>query len=316
MKEYCFIINPNSRGGKNLRMRRSLVAWIEKNLDDPWVVLTESPGHAADLVRHAAERGFRRVVSVGGDGTLHEVVNGAMALPAKIRPEIGSVALGTGGDFARLLREAYPGPSGWEWLKRAQPMASDLGLCKISRNGKASRQEYFVNIADVGISGEVTRRVNASDKKWGALEYLKSTLAAGWSYRPPRVGIEGFTPEQGEVPENLDLFLLVVANGPYFGGGMCIAPGAKIDDGQFGVMLAEKAAYWRILKELPKLYLKRRLKHPKIYYGNATSLSISTLGPDLPLGMDGEFQYARRIEFQILPKALKILVPKPRDSKS
>ncbi len=187
MKNYCFIVNPVSRGGKNLGLRRSLAKWAEKNLTEPWVVLTEGPQHATELVRHAHAKGCTRIIAVGGDGTLHEVVNGLLELPEKTRPQLGVIRSGTGGDFGRMLEEDFPRAGGWEWLKRPKVLKADAGRCDLELMGGRDHRRFFINIADVGISGEVTRRVNASSRALGSLEYLRSTLAAGWSYRPPRV---------------------------------------------------------------------------------------------------------------------------------
>jgi YegS/Rv2252/BmrU family lipid kinase len=299
MTSYCFVVNPASRGGKNRRFLTSLQVWVEKNLPEARWFVTEGPGHAAVLAARAAEAGCARVISVGGDGTLHEVVNGLAPLPEQQRPEVGMLSSGTGGDFARTLKEMFPFPAGFVWLRNPASWRIDLGRAKLENAAGVQSLHYFVNIADVGISGEVTRRVNASRKTLGSLEYLRSTLAATWTFRAPRVRVDG---------EELDLLLLVVANGRYFGGGMCIAPDARLDDQAFQVMVAEKIPYLTLLRELPKIYLKKRFAHPKIRYLRGAGISVES-SADLPIGMDGEYFAARRARFEIVPKALTVLVP-------
>src|SRR5919106_214978 len=212
MEEICFIVNPVSRSGKSRRSIATLRQYLERHLPKSELRFTESPNHATELSRQAAEEGYRRLVAVGGDGTLNEVANGVLDLPLKKRPAIGVISTGTGGDFARRLRELYSFPKDFSWLGQAGEMAIDGGAVAMEDiRGRASNR-HFLNVADAGISGEVVRRVNASPKRFGTLEYLVATLGSVRSYAPPRVSVSTEDAKGRVQHREVDLLLAVVAN--------------------------------------------------------------------------------------------------------
>ncbi|HEX5034221.1 MAG TPA: diacylglycerol kinase family protein, partial [bacterium] len=187
MENICFIVNPASRSGKSRDLIESLHQYLEKKLPDSELLFTEYPNHAPELTRWAVEEGYRRLIAVGGDGTLNEVANGILALPAEKRPALGGIATGTGGDFARRLREIYAFPKDFSWLHRLRETSIDVGAVAMEDLEGRPSNRHFLNVADAGISGEVVRRVNASPKRFGTLEYLVATLRSVRSFEPPRV---------------------------------------------------------------------------------------------------------------------------------
>lgn len=281
---------------------------MTQNLKGFSIKFTEGPGHAIALAREAAQSGFEQVWSVGGDGTLNEIINGVVPQPKSKRPAVGILSRGTGGDFSRRLKEVYSELKGFKWMNQTKKIEVDIGELKITDAKGQLSNRYFINIADVGISGEVVRRVNEGSKKLRRLEYVISTLAAAWNYQAPRVRFSGF--EQEGFPKTMPLLLFVIANGRYFGSGMCIAPEAEWDDGHFQILASPKISYLSLLSRLPQLYRKRRLEHEKIYYGSVAQGTLESLDGPMALDVDGEFLLAQSLTFTNLPKALKILVPR------
>lgn len=271
------------------------------------IQFTEGPGHATALAREAGQSGWDQVWSVGGDGTLNEIVNGVAPLPKSKRPAIGILSRGTGGDFYRRLKEVYKNLKGFKWMNVTKEIEVDIGELKITDPQGQTKKRFFINNADAGISGEVVRRVNAGPKKLRRLEYVISTVAAAWNYQAPKVRFSGF--EQEGFPETMPLLLFVVANGRYFGSGMCIAPEAEWDDGHFQILASQKISFLSLLSRLPQLYRKRRLNHENIYYGSVARGTLESLEGPMPLDVDGEFLLAQEMTFTNQPKALKILVP-------
>jgi YegS/Rv2252/BmrU family lipid kinase len=282
---------------------------VKKNMPEAVIVSTSRRAHAIELAQEACQKGFRKIIAVGGDGTLHEVVNGVAAFSAKQRPSVGTLFSGTGGDFFRMLREEYKIPQDFDWLKNPKEISIDLGKATLRTEKKSSTEKFFINIADVGISGEVTRRVNSSGKHWGSLEYLKSTLASALFYKAPSVKIYGIQGEKKSKTYEVDLLQLVVANGRYFGGGMCVAPEAQLQDGLFDITVIEKVSYFSMLREFPHFYFKEKIRHPKVHYGHGNIIRVEALKGDLPIGMDGEDFRAKEVTFEVIPRGLKILVP-------
>ena len=308
MNELAFIVNPVARKGKARALVSELREFVSRRFPDASWLETQASGHATRLAQEAAHGGCRRLFSVGGDGTLNEVVNGLMALPEASRPAVGTLSSGTGGDFSRRLRELFPPPHDLDWIAAARPLRIDIGQARYAA-GKAEETRFFLNIADAGLAGEVVRRVSRSRKIFGALEYLRATISAAWHYRTPRVRVS-LTRRDGSLWEQeIDLLIALAANSRYFGGGMCIAPEAELSDGLFFIMVAERMSYPALVRQLPRIYGKKRMRHPRIRYDSGIRLEIKALIGDLPIDLDGEYFRTSRIAFDLLPQSLDILVP-------
>ncbi len=234
-----------------------------------------------------------------------------MALPREQRPAVGLLSTGTGGDFFRYLKELHPYPQGFSWLLQPAVRPCDVGKASIGRVG-AETSRYFMNIADAGISGEVVRRVGTSRRLLGALEYLRATIQAAARFKPPRVQARLWLRDGETWEAPMDLLLAVAANSRYFGGGMCIAPDAKLDDGEFFFLVAEKVSYLTLVRQLPRIYSKRPILHPKVRYFSGTKMELEAASGSIPIGLDGEFLEGPRVAFEILPQSLDILVPSPQ----
>lgn len=302
------IINPASRGGRHGDFHKKFRAWVEAHLENVRLEFTKGPAHATELADRAAAEGIPQIWSVGGDGTLNEIINGIGLHPENRRPAVGVVSRGTGGDFARRLREIYPGTRGWDWMEDTRTVSMDLGAIQYLTPQGEPKTRYFANVADVGLSGEVVRRVNSGSKKLGSLEYVFSTLAAAWHYRPPKVRLRGM--EGQGFPDTMPLLLFIIANGRYFGSGMCIAPEAEWDDGHFQILAAPKVSYLSLLTQLPHLYRQERLTHGRVYYGSVAQATLESLEGPLSVDVDGEFLSAQELTFNNQSKGLKILVPR------
>ncbi len=307
MSELGFIVNPASRRGKSRGFIESLQDYLAAQLPEAEVLFTEAPGHATALAKKLGERGFRRIFSVGGDGTLNEVVNGVMALPKKDRPAVGVLAAGTGGDFSRRLRELASFPKDFSWLLRSKPLRIDLGCAWLGPKGKEEAR-YYINIADAGIAGEVVKRVNVSSKFLGTLEYLRSTVQAGWQYQAPRVKMTITRADQSLLRKEFDLLIALAANSRYFGGGMCIAPQAELNDGKLFFMICERVPYLTLLAELRFVYRKQRMRDPRILYEEGMRMELEALSGDMAIDLDGEYLRTGRVVFEVVPSALEILV--------
>ncbi len=321
MTSTCFIVNPASRGGRNLKQLETLRRWVRQHLPSAQWILTDGPGHAIELAAEAAQGGVERCISVGGDGTLNEVVNGVCAVPIAARPKVGVIPTGTGGDFARLLREEHPEARHWDWLMRPNTRHVDLGLARFffEQEGVKAQERYFINIAHAGISAKLTTFVNSSNKKWGSAEYLMAIPRVIFDYKSPHVHLEykdflsgkqtGKSQGSKISQKDMDLLILIVANGRYFGGGMCVAPEAKVDDGKFQWWVAPPLPTLALLGQLPNFYRKRRMSHPQVFYHEGQNLKLRVDQGLLPVELDGEVFHASSVEFELLPKALEILVP-------
>ncbi|HEV7466529.1 MAG TPA: diacylglycerol kinase family protein [Candidatus Dormibacteraeota bacterium] len=299
------VVNPASGAGRTGRswpeMRRVLSAAgveVEERL-------TTAPREATELTRAALLEGCERVVAVGGDGTLNEVVNGFLAADGSaLAPGavLGLLPSGTGGDFRRSAGIPTAAAAAAAVLAAGATRLVDAG--RITLDGAEPR--HFINIADAGLGGEVVARVNRGSKRaGGTATFLWHSLASLLSYRPraARVEIDGAA-EEGRYQN------VVVANGRYFGGGMCVAPGADLADGLFDVVLFGDLPRMRSLTGIRRIYAGTHIGQPGIRLLRGRRVRVVPLEqPALCFEMEGEEVGPAPATVEILPAAIRLCAP-------
>ena len=306
------VVNPRSANGATARHFDSIVQAVRGAVGDVRHAFTERAMHASDLARQALREGHDLVVAVGGDGTLNEVVNGFF-LPARpgepSQPVQAGAALamlprGTGGDFKRtvgldgdLLRCA-------ERLRGGR-MPIDVGRVDYATAGGELRSRHFINIAEVGIGARVVEIANRSSKRLGGKMTFKiASLRALAGWRDVRVRAVF----DGEPPQDLEVTTLVIANGKYFGGGMMVAPEARLDDGQFHVTIWSGYGLTDFLLKGASMYdgSHVRLKGTRTRTARTVRVEARDAAP-VGIEVDGERIGQLPAAFTILPGALNLV---------
>ncbi len=240
------------------------------------------------------------MVAVGGDGTVNEVVNGLMEGDGA---ELALIPRGTGADLART----FGIPSRLEDAVRVvlggRSRAIDLGRVEYRSWGGERERAYFANIASVGMSGAVAKRVNEASAGWAKLSYLAATVAvfARWQSCQVRVTIDG----QARAGRMLDV---IVANCRYFAGGMLICPQAEPDDGLLDCLLIGDVTKVDLARTLPKVYRGTHLPHPKAELARGREIVVEADDP-LPVELDGEQPGTTPARLEVVPGALRLRVP-------
>lgn len=258
-------------------------------------VLEDRPQLATPLAEAAARRGYDIVVAAGGDGTVHEVVNGLMAAEETARPALAIIPGGTGNDFARAVGVSKDPLTAGRLLLSGVRRRVDIGQVN---------ERYFASIAGVGFDAEVAHKVNTWPK-WigGTTVYLAAILRmlATFSPVPATVTLDG---QAHAVP----MFLLAAANSPWYAGGMYMAPPARLDDGMLEVILAGDLTKLETLRVLPKVFSGEHLKHPKVSHTSAREIRVES---EIPLWIhaDGETVGRAPAVFRVIPRALDVIVP-------
>ena len=300
--ECVFLVNPASGNGSTGRRwpeihRRATVAGLHGD-----ALLSERPGHLAELAREAALAGAGLLVVVGGDGSVNEVANGLLGLPAS--PELAVIPRGTGWDFVRT----HGIPHGLDGAIRValtgRPRAIDAGRVSYRSWDGHEADAAFANVASAGMSGAIAKRANETTKALGGkASYLWATFAvfAGWSASDVRVTVDA------EVRAGR-MFDVVVGNGRCFGGGMRIVPEAEPDDGLFDVLLIGDITKRDLLLTMPKIYRGTHLPHPKAELLRGGTVTVDAEEP-LPIELDGEQPGTTPARFEVLPQALTLRVP-------
>ena len=303
------IINPAAAGGKALA-RWAQLEGVLRNAGVPFdATLTESPGHATELAKHAAQQGYTRVACMGGDGTLNETVNGLMSVAStETMPTLAHIPCGTGSDFARTLKLPHAPQAIAALLQHGTPQLVDVGLVSCQQAGQTV-QRHFINIAGVGFDGDVSAQINNGSKRGGSLAYFVNVFKVLGRYTNKRVSVVLNTPD-GE--KHIDgLFnSIVIANGQYFGGGMWVAPQASWCDGLFDVVLIGDVSRAEFVATFPKIYRGTHLSHPKVASYRASEVRIQPHpGEQALLQAEGELFGAAPASVRVLPGALRVVMP-------
>lgn len=301
------LVNPASANGRTGRRWPELAARLRSRLGAFRVGFTDAPRQAGRLVREALEAGATRVVSVGGDGTHNEVVNGFFVdgEPVNRDAALGVVPTGTGGDLRRTLGLPNDALESIDLLNR-EPVRVDAGHMVYTDHTGAEAESYFINIASFGIGGLVDRFVNESSKALGGkASFLIGVAKAAVKYTNMPVRL---TLDHGE-PFRRTLYNGVVANARYFGGGMKVAPDADMADGRFDVVLLGDLSPVDLARGLPKLYRGEHLGAPRIevYHAQSVRAEPAEDGAEVLIDMDGEQPGRLPASFRILPGTMQVI---------
>ena len=299
------IANPTAGRGRGNVLTRLQDALRARGLDNEAVV-TRGPGHASELAREAVtDRDLRYIVAVGGDGTVHEVVNGLFdpetGTPHRDDVVFGAVPAGTGCDFLRTfgLDRSPEKLAGHFEGETVFPV--DLGRVRLRDRDGRETVHLFANIAEVGYGAVVTDKANHLPKSLGKLRYLLAIFSVLRSFErvPSEIDVSHTT-------VNDDVSMLVVANGQFFGGNMKVAPRALPDDGRFNVQI------WRgkpsdAFTMTPKIRKGEHLPHPDIREYQSATVRIAPATPML-VEADGEVLGTTPATFDLIDKALRLKI--------
>jgi YegS/Rv2252/BmrU family lipid kinase len=295
--------NPQAGRGRVVRRWDELLGRLRDAGLDPQGRLTEHPGHATELARKARSESRELVVAVGGDGTVHEVVNGLLAdgvPPAgEIVPALGLIPAGSGCDYART----FAVPSGLEaavaHLTGPLERTVDVGQVRCRADAGGEHARYFANVAEVGIGAEVADRASRLPRALGPGRYALAFVLtlAGQRTVTAEAEIDG---DRYQGP----LTNLVMALGQYYGGGMRVAPRADPSDGRFEVQVqfGTKADY---ALAMPKVFRGTHLPHPRVREERAETVDVRC-DPVARVEADGEVLGTTPAHFSILPGALRV----------
>ncbi|MBV8196351.1 MAG: diacylglycerol kinase family lipid kinase [Candidatus Dormibacteraeota bacterium] len=304
--ETLVVVNPASAGGRTLKHWPASAAVLRALGVDFEVLYTTAPGDATVVVRQALAGGARRIVSVGGDGTLNEVVNGFFGADGEALGKhavLGVIPSGSGGDFRRTAGIPPHPVDAARLLANAEPRQVDVGRVDFDDGGT----RYFINIADCGVGGEVVARVNRSRHKGGGIRgsavFLWESISTLMSFggRRARIAVDGHTVDR-------EVQSVVVANGRYFGGGMRIAPDAELDDGLFDVVIVDAMGRFRSITSMPSLYRGSHVHRDGVVVLHGRSVRIEDGGDPLLFDVEGEQVGATPATLTCLPGALALCV--------
>jgi YegS/Rv2252/BmrU family lipid kinase len=292
------IVNPAAGGGRAPRRWRTVESLLSRAGIRPKTFETEKSGDAAAAAQRAAAAGVDTILAVGGDGTVHEIVNG-LADGDALRPNIrlGIVPAGTGMDFARNLRLPRRPDLVAARIVAGRERRVDIGVAQ------STERRMFVNFAETGLGAAVVAREARMSDLWpGRVSFFIAAMGASLreDNATASVAVDGKTVYDGP------LVSVVIANGIYFGGGMRIAPHAAIDDGHLDVLVLGDFARAELVSQAWKLYPGSHLRHPKVLWLTGSIVTVEPRSP-MRLDLDGELYGEGPYTFCVLQKTLRVL---------
>lgn len=303
------ILNPNSAGGKGRKVRPRLEASLRQAGLSYELHETEAPGHGRDLAARLRGASRARLLIVGGDGTIHEVVNGLLegggASEPDLLPEIAVLPMGTGNDFFRMIRAPRGVDGAVQVLGKGVATSFDVGHVRWEGG-----EGYFVNLVGVGIDVAVLKARSSYTFLPGLLQYLAAFGSALRGFRPVPVEV---TLHRGEAPAKVvagQVLLAAVTVGPSIGGGFMIAPGARRGDGLLDFFLAHRMGLGRIAMVLRSVLRGTQFGGPEVVQEQVTEVHLAPSDESgLNFEMDGEWrtETPSSLTIRVLPRILRVL---------
>lgn len=260
---------------------------------------TTAPRHARELATNIDTETDVLMVA-GGDGTLHEVVDGLMQLPQELRPPVLLLPLGSGNDTARMIGAKATASDIERRLAAFDHITWDVLECRV---GDVQQIRYCTNVLDVGFGGDVARRFNSSLRRLPArFGYVVATLQSFIRAQPQEMTVSVDEAEYAGT-----MLLTAIANSKWFGSGIGIAPHARPNDGELDITMVKDVGPLTYLRFLPSLSKGLAIDDARIEYLRATSCSVSTRTP-LPIEIDGEFAGYTPLQVHVHRGAVRLLV--------
>ncbi len=297
------ILNPMADMGRAWKVANDLRPIINEFDGHATWSGTVYPTHAVELARQAAEEGYDMVIAMGGDGTVHEVINGLMQIPEKKRPVLGVVPIGSGNDFAHAIGVPMKSDRALAHALQGQPGQVDIGLM----TDEKGRQEFFDNTVGIGFDAVVTIRSHKLPIVKGFMMYLTAVIQTILlNHEPAQVTFE----TDRETWQD-EVLLTAVCNGPREGGGFTISPDSKLDDGILEYVTIENVSRPMMFRLLPEVMKGTHGKFKQVRMGKCLRFKMTSNRP-LYIHADGEVftsfgSNLRSVSFELLPGALKVV---------
>ncbi|HEY2846998.1 MAG TPA: diacylglycerol kinase family protein [Pyrinomonadaceae bacterium] len=308
------IVNPKSASGSTRNKWSGVAADLRAHFGPFAVAFTKGPGDGTVIAEQAAKNGRKFIIACGGDGTINEVVNGIMNSGKDI--ELGILPSGTGGDFRRSVGMPLGHREAARALKSGITKRIDVGRVTFLDHDGNEVSRFFVNVSSAGLAAEVIKRVKSQKAfDWLPVESLRGKANFAASTLQEIVNLEGTTLrlkfDDGEEYQ-LRTIAFCVANARYFGGGMMIAPDAKMSDGLFDVVNISDLTTMRVIMKAPALYRGTlgSLKEVKMTTARRIEVAPASESEEILIETDGELPGKLPATYEIIPDALRIRVPR------
>jgi len=261
---------------------------------------TEFSKHEIELVQDAIQQGFRNIISVGGDGTLHNVVNGIM-MQTYIKTSditIGVIPLGTGNDWIKTYNIPNSIKEAIHIIHRKNIIIQDIGVLKTSDD----KTTYFCNVAGLGYDGYIVNKLK-SLKKFGSISYILAGISGLLIYKK---SIFKVIFDNEMVKTNCLMTIIGICK--FYGGGMQFTKNVNTSDGLLDITIAKNLTFWDLILNLPKLYSGKIVYHKKVATYKTKKIIVTPLNSEPYIQADGELIGTGKVSFTIKQKAIQFVI--------
>lgn len=303
---WMVIVNPKAGSGRGLKDWPVISNQMNRSGLDFTCVFTEHKYHAVELTVKAITDGYRKIVAIGGDGTVNEVVNGIFIQQQVPTTGISLAVIpaGTGNDWMRMFGIPKTYSDAVQSLVVEHTILQDVGLITYYET-MIQHRRYMANASGMGFDAMVNRRFNRlkDEGRWGKRLYIMSTLKELIRYRSKHFKVI----IDGKVFYDDAVFSATVGVGKYNGGGMIPMPNAVIDDGLFDITVIKRVNMFSVLRHFRKLYNGKLYNYSKVLSAQGKRITIETR-PESPIEIDGEAMGYSPFTFELVPKSIKVVV--------
>ena len=301
--DWFLIMNPTSGNGKSKKIWREISDELKKQHISFSFAFTDYSKHEEELVETAIKNGFTKIISVGGDGTLHHVVNGIMKqkLVETNTIQLAVIPIGTGNDWVKTYNISTKIENSIAIISKEKTILQDIGKLETENN----TINYFNNVAGVGYDGYVVHKLK-NLKRFGGIAYLLSGLYGLLFYKPIN-----FIIEINEKKLQEKCLMVVFGICKFSGGGMQFTKNINTSDGLFDITIAKNLTFFDMILNLPKLYNGKIIHHKKVESYKTTSLKIIPISKkEKPfIQADGELITTGAVSVSIIEKAIQFVIP-------
>jgi YegS/Rv2252/BmrU family lipid kinase len=306
------IVNPKSAAGSTRDKWSAVASDLRTHFGPYSVAFTKGPGDGIELARRAASSGRKFIVACGGDGTVNEIANGVLLSGEDV--EMGVFPSGTGGDFRRTIQMPSEPREAARALREGTTKTIDVGRVTYTKHDGETAERFFLNVSSFGLAAGVIGRVkNATSLDWLPLDNIRGRASFALSTLQEVVTLQTTNARvriDGGEERPLSTVNFCVANARFFGGGMKVAPKAKIADGYLDVINIGDIRTARIILNAYTLYRGTHLELPEVKDTLAKRVEARPISTErIPIEIDGELPGYLPAIWEIVPSSLKIRVP-------
>ncbi|NIM96147.1 MAG: YegS/Rv2252/BmrU family lipid kinase [Anaerolineales bacterium] len=296
------IFNPHADKGQSWKTASALQAVIELQGGASWAS-TEYPGHATELASKAVEEGFNVVAALGGDGTVHEVINGLMKIPQNARPLLGIVPLGSGNDFGKNIGIQCDPEQAMLRVFLGDPRSVDIGVIR----DNTGREEYWNNTLGIGFDASVVFQTNKITRLQGFAMYLWAVIQTIILHHD----VAHMTIVTDRETIDQEILMITLCNGPREGGGFNVAPDAKPNDGILDYALISDVSRLMMFRLIPEVLNGTHGRFKQVRMGQFQRIHIDYNRP-MAIHTDGEIftsftSDVSEVSIEVMPDEINVI---------